>query len=176
MSHMQILLSTSIDLPLLVTWRGGLCDAILSLSDYDLGYSISYAPAHRTPYISYTPASPTFPHLSFPHFLDPCISYTPASPTSPHLLRTSRHVIYLRSYTPPSLHLRLPPSPTHRLASLPFSQPPSSPNFQAQPFTAAAITQWVTLRITPLLSIHIDYLPTHPPTTRNRLRLLRGCA
>ena len=142
------------------------------------------------PFLTITSAtpSPTLPHLlhhTFPaslHLLHSRtfhsrISYTPTFPI--HLSPC---------HTPPLLHLLLlyissistPPPPaisyTHRLVSLPFSQPPSSPNFQAQPFTAAAITQWVTLRITPLLSIHIDYLPTHPPTTRNRLRLLRGCA
>ena len=103
MSHMQILLSTSIDLPLLVTWRGGLCDAILFLSDYDLDYSISYAPASRTPYISYTPASPTFPH-----FLHPRISYAPASPTTPRLLHPRIfYAPFAMSYTsaPTPLHL-----------------------------------------------------------------------
>ena len=104
MSHMQILLSTSIDLPLLVTWRGGLCDAILSLSDYDLGYSISYAPASRTPYISYTPASPTFSHFSFPHFLYRRIFYAPlvmsytSAPTPLHLYTSaSRHLLHTAS-------------------------------------------------------------------------------
>ena len=134
----------------------------------------STTPSPTLPHLVH-PTFPTLPHLlhsrisyipAFPtptHFLRPRISYHPTSPTSPHLLRTSRHVIHLRSYTPPSLHLRLPPSPTHRLASLPFSQPPSSPNFQAQPFTAAAITQWVTLRITPPF-VYSYRLPTHPPS------------
>ena len=113
MSHMQILLSTSIDLPLLVTWRGGLCDAILSLSDYDLGYSISYAPASPTPHISRIPASPTFPHLSFPHFLHRRISYTslamsytPAPTPSPSL-----HPLHL--YTSASRHLLHTASPLY---------------------------------------------------------------
>ena len=118
MSHTQILLSTSIDLPLLVTWRGGLCDAILSLSDYDLSYSISYAPASPTPRISYIPAPfipafPTFPHLSFPHFLhcrisytSLAMSYTPAPTPSPSL-----HPLHL--YTSASRHLLHTASPLY---------------------------------------------------------------
>ena len=125
------------------------------------------------PFLTMTSAtpSPTLPHLVHPTFPASYIPapFIPAFPTPPYFLHISRHVIHSRSYTlsvspsPPSLHLRLPPSPTHRLASLPFSQSPSSPNFQAQPFTAAAITQWVTLRITPPF-VYLYRLPTHPPS------------
>ena len=138
------------------------------------------------PFLTMTSAtpSPTLPHLLHPtfpaslHLLHSRISYTAVFPTHLSPCHTLPLLHPLRLSIP---SISTPPPPaisyTHRLASLPFSQPPSSPNFQAQPFTAAAITQWVTLRITPPpLSTYIDYLPTHPPTTRNRLRLLRGCA